>query len=120
MTRKSVRATLTEQLEIISILESVLQKVEGHKKLVEYVDNWSDSAVSDVVNDQFTASHTAKVRAERFGLLKLRKAQQSQEPDMSTLERFLTLELKMNSLETRITLLELPIFAKRITKAKLS
>ena len=64
-------ATLTEKLEIIELLKVHLHPVEGEEDIFEYDDGWDDRRVSEIVNKNFTASHTASVRTELFGKLRV-------------------------------------------------
>ncbi len=96
MTRNTTRATLTEKLKIIDLLAKFLKPVGDGT--YEYAAPWDDVAVSRQVNEHFTASHTASVRNELHGPLRVNKKQR----DATTLERFTDIEARLTELEARI------------------
>ena len=64
-------STLTEKLEIIALLKEHLTYVEGEDRVVEYADGWDDRKISETVNRNFSAAHTAGIRVELHGNLRV-------------------------------------------------
>ena len=99
-------ATLTEKLEIIELLKAHLHPVEGEEDIFEYDDGWDDRRVSEIVNKNFTASHTASVRTELFGKLRVLNRRKTDGENENIKNRFTAIGNEFTEIHNRLDHIE--------------
>ena len=76
---KTIKTKTTEIIAIRDKLVEVLVLVEGGDGLWKYIPGWSDRLVSEFVNPNLGANHTAHVRISEFGPLRWYNREQKKE-----------------------------------------
>ena len=104
-----VMSSITEKLAIIDLLLdhlTILNK-EGEPKMCEYVPGWDDRKVSETVNRNFTAAHTAGIRTELYGHLRAINKRKSigceKQLDRFALE-IVDIQSRLNHVETMLNM----------------